>query len=161
MHQTWLTHPVLLRMISSGHFPMKTKQEPAQSRLHTMPTHVPSHHRASPFLDDVIINQAVEKTARDLAPYSSTTTCAFTLTAGRRVWETSCCQNRAVVMHLRLLQETNKMFSDNKQHLVFTTRKNNPQHAREVPVITVQGRPHPLLLSTTCVGACNTDTHSC
>lgn len=40
---------------------MKTKQEPAQSRLHTMPTHVPSHHRASPFLDDVIINQAVEK----------------------------------------------------------------------------------------------------
>ena len=70
---------------------MKTKQEPAQSRLHTMPTHVLSHHRISPFLDDAIINQAAEKTARDLAPYSSTTTCAFTLTAGGRVWETSFC----------------------------------------------------------------------
>lgn len=45
---------------------MKTKLEPAQLRPHMMPTHALSLHRASPFLDDVSISQAVEKNAREL-----------------------------------------------------------------------------------------------
>lgn len=45
---------------------MKTKTEPAQLRPNMMPTHALSLHRASPFLDDVIISQAVEKKAKEL-----------------------------------------------------------------------------------------------
>lgn len=40
-----------------------------------MPTHVLSHHRASPFLDDVIINQAVEKNARPGAIFKYSDMC--------------------------------------------------------------------------------------
>lgn len=45
---------------------MKTKTEPAQLRPNMMPTHALSLLGASPFLDDVIISQAVEKKAKEL-----------------------------------------------------------------------------------------------
>lgn len=50
----------------------------------------------------------------------------FTLKTRRGVWETSCCWIRADVVHLSLLQETNKTFSNHKQHLGLDTRKQPP-----------------------------------
>lgn len=50
----------------------------------------------------------------------------FTLKTRRGVWETSCCWITADVVHLSLLRETNKTFSNHKQHLGLDTRKQPP-----------------------------------
>ncbi len=80
-----------------------------------MPTHALSLNSASPFLDDVIISRAVEKNARELEAMFKHHDVRFYPECG-----VSCYPNRAVVTHLRLLQETNKMFHNHKQHLVLS-----------------------------------------
>lgn len=93
---------------------------------HEKPTHALSLRRASPFLGDVIIIQAVEKSTGELeAVFERRAMCFYPERRQESVGDV-LLSGQSLCHALRLLQETNKMFHNYKQHLVLNTWKQPP-----------------------------------